>query len=169
MTVQQTSWTARVFSFPNPVNDYAARLVAGMVVLMGLAVLLVDAVWLLPFLAAGFLARVLAGPRLSAAGLLATRVLIPALGNPYRPVAGPPKRFAQFVGLLFSGAALALHWGLQLAGASKVLIAVLVLFAALEAALGFCAGCFVFGYFSRWGRVPATICAECEDFPRRVQ
>ncbi len=50
MTVQQTSWTARVFSFPNPVNDYAARLVAGMVVLMGLAVLLGDAVWLLPFL-----------------------------------------------------------------------------------------------------------------------
>ena len=46
---------------------------------------------------------------------------------------------------------------------------VLVLFAGLETALGFCAGCFVFGYFIRWGLVPATICAECEDFSRRVQ
>ena len=59
MTVQQPSWTARVFSFPNQVNDYAARLVAGMVVLMGLAILVADAAWLLPLLAAGFLARVL--------------------------------------------------------------------------------------------------------------
>ena len=36
-----------------------------------------------------------------------------------------------------------MHWGLQLAGAAKVVIAVLVLFASLEAALGFCAGCYV--------------------------
>ena len=31
------------------------------------------------------------------------------------------------------------------------------------------AGCFVFGYFIRWGLVPATVCAECEDFSRRGQ
>ena len=99
---------------------------------------------------------------------LATRVLIPALGNPFRPVAGPPKRFAQFVGLLFSGGALGLHGGLQLAGAARVVSAVLVLVASWETALGFCAGCYVFGFFSRWGLVPAAVCAECENFSSRA-
>ena len=78
-----------VFSFPNPVNEKAARVVAGGVVLMSLAVLVFDAHWILIPLVFGFAARVMAGPRFSPLGQLATRVVAPRLGRP-RLVAGPP-------------------------------------------------------------------------------
>ena len=163
------AWLSSLLSFPNPVNDYAARLVAGMVVLMGLGIVVGNAFWLLPLLAYGFLARVLAGPKLSPAALLATRVLVPALGNPYKPVGGPPKRFAQAIGLVFSVAALLLYFGLGLTVAATVAIGVLVVFASLEAVLGFCAGCFVFGYLMRWGLVPSYICEACNNVGSRPQ
>ena len=53
---------------------------------------------LIAVLALGFLARVLTGPKLSVLGQLATRVIAPRLGPP-RLVPGPPKRFAQAIGL----------------------------------------------------------------------
>ncbi|MGH9271283.1 MAG: DUF4395 family protein, partial [Ilumatobacteraceae bacterium] len=59
-----------------------------------------------PPLALGFLARVLAGPTLSPLGQLATRVVAPRLGRP-RLVPGPPKRFAQSIGLALTTAAVA--------------------------------------------------------------
>ena len=70
-----------VFSFPHPVNEVAARMVAGMVVLLSLAIIAFDLPWLLFVLVYGFLARVLTGPTLSPMGLLATRVLVPLLGR----------------------------------------------------------------------------------------
>ena len=79
-----------VFSFPNPVNEVAARMVAGMVVVLTLAIILTDQPWLMFVLAYGFLARVATGPTLSPMGLLATRVLAPGLGIQPRPVPGPP-------------------------------------------------------------------------------
>ena len=63
-----------VFSFPHPVNESAARLVAGMVAAVSLTIIIIDAYWLLPVLTYGFLARVLTGPTLSPMGLLATKV-----------------------------------------------------------------------------------------------
>ena len=77
-----------VFSFPNPVNEVAARMVAGMVFVLSLSIMLTDQSWLMFVLAYGFLARVAAGPTLSPMGLLATRVLVPLFGNPRRPVPG---------------------------------------------------------------------------------
>ena len=47
-----------VFSFPNPVNEIAARVVAAGVVVMSLAVLVFDAHWILIPLVFGFAARV---------------------------------------------------------------------------------------------------------------
>ena len=120
-----------VFSFPHPVNEISARLVAGMVFLVTLVITLLDVPSLIPVLAYGFLARVLTGPTLSPMGLLATRVIVPLLGHPNRPVAGPPKRFAQAVGLGFSVTALVLHFGLGLTGASYAVLGVLVLFSGL--------------------------------------
>ena len=97
--------------FPNPVNEKAARVVAGLVVLSALTALLLQAGWLLWLLALGFLLRVLSGPRFSPFGLLATRVAAPRLGPP-RLVPGPPKRFAQGLGLAFSlSAALCVTFG----------------------------------------------------------
>ena len=149
-----------IFNFPNPVNEIAARLVAGMVVILSLAFILSGETWLLFLLFYGFLARAFTGPNLSPMGLLATRILIPVLGNRQRPVPGPPKRFAQFVGLVFSSVALLLFFLLSPLAAKSV-VGILALFAALESGLGFCAGCYVFGYLMRWGLIPESVCREC--------
>ena len=95
-----------LFDFPNPVNDYAARLVAAMVVIFSIAFLLTLhnfpslASWILLFLAYGFLARVATGPTLSPMGLLATKILVPLFKLPEKAVPGPPKRFAQGIVVL---------------------------------------------------------------------
>lgn len=160
-TATAVSKLKTLFSFPSPVNEVAARMVAGMVVALSLAIIFTDQSWLLFLLAYGFLARVATGPTLSPMGQFATRVLVPLVGNPQRPVPGPPKRFAQTIGLVFSIAALVLFFVVGSAMAAKGVLAVLVLFAALESGVGFCAGCFVFGYLMRWGLIPRSVCEEC--------
>ena len=64
--------------------------------------------WATVIIAYGFVARVLTGPTLSPLGQLVTRVVTPRLGISERPVAGPPKRFAQGMGAAFSLTALVL-------------------------------------------------------------
>ena len=108
-----------VFSFPNPVNEIAARTVAAMVVALCLTIILSGELWLTTVLAYGFLARVATGPTLSPMGQLATRVLAPRLGPP-RSYPGPPKRFAQAVGLVFSSTALVLHFAVGASLAPRV-------------------------------------------------
>ena len=73
--------TRSIFSFPNPVNEVAARMVAGMVLTLTLAIILTGQSWLAAVLVYGFLARVATGPTLSPMGLLATRVLATCIGN----------------------------------------------------------------------------------------
>ena len=51
-----------MFSFPNPLNEKAARVVAGVVALAGVAIVLTGWHWLLVAVAYGFWARVLTGP-----------------------------------------------------------------------------------------------------------
>ena len=148
------------FNFPNPVNEYAARMVAGMVLVLSLTIILTNESWLTFILVYGFLARVATGPLLSPMGLLATKVLAPAL-NLKKPVPGPPKRFAQAIGLIFSATALVLYFPLDLSMVAKGVLAILSLFAFLESAIGFCAGCFVFNYLMKWGIIPESVCREC--------
>ena len=149
-----------IFSFPNPVNEVAARSVAGMVLALAIATIFIGEPWLFLFLVYGFAARVLTGPTLSPIGLVATRLVVPVLGISERPVPGPPKRFAQFIGLIVSitGAGLFI-WVNPMAG--NIAIGLLAVFAALESGLGFCAGCFMFRYFMKWGLIPESICLEC--------
>ena len=153
----------QIFSFPNPVNEVAARVVAGMVVALSLVILLTGQWWLVFLLTYGFLARVAAGPTLSPMGQLATRVIAPRIAQP-KLVPGPPKRFAQTVGLVCCITALVLHFVAGLSVVAGVVLAVLTVFAALESLLGFCAGCFVFNYLMRWGLVPKSVCEECLNF-----
>ncbi len=152
----------QVFTFPDPVNDYAARTVAAIIVVMALGVLLFHQYWLLIPLAYGFLARVLTGPTLSPAGLLATRLLVPRFIKRVKLTPGPPKRLAQSIGLLFSTTALVL-WLAGLLGAAQAVLAVLTLFAALEAVFAFCMGCFVFAQLMHAGLLPAAVCESCNN------
>ena len=150
-----------VFSFPNPVNEISARLVAAMVVVLSVATIITGEPLLFAALAYGFVARVATGPTLSPIGLLATRVIVPALGNPNRPVPGPPKRFAQAIGLVFSVTALLLLLIMETDGPAKAIVGILTIFASLEAFVGFCAGCFAFNQMIRFGLVPQSVCREC--------
>jgi hypothetical protein len=151
------------FRYPHPTNEVVSRLVAAQVALLAGSILAFDRPWPLPLLVYGFAARVLAGPRWSPMARLAQRVLWPALGRPRRLAAGPPKRFAQGIGLVVSGGAMAAWLILGQAGVGWGLLGVLVLFATLEAALGFCAGCVVFGQLMRWGWIPQETCERCNN------
>jgi hypothetical protein len=152
-----------VFSFPHPVNEVAARVVAGMVVALTVVIIVTDLRWLMFVLGYGFLARVLTGPTLSPMGQLATRVIVPRFIRRRKLVAGPPKRFAQMVGLIFSVVALILTFTVGAPGLAKIVLGVLLLFASLESFAGFCAGCFVFGYLMRWGLIPQDVCERCNN------
>jgi hypothetical protein len=153
--------SSEAFTFPNPVNEKAARVVAGLVVLTAATALAVQAGWLLWLLALGFLLRVLSGPRFSPFGLLATKVVAPRLGRP-RLVAGPPKRFAQGLGLAFSlTAAICVSLGATTVGWTLVML--LIVAAALESVVAFCLGCAIFGVLQRAGWVPESVCEACAD------
>ncbi|MBM3940333.1 MAG: DUF4395 domain-containing protein [SAR202 cluster bacterium] len=151
------------FSFPHPVNEYAARSVAAMTFLLGLAIIVFDIRWLTFFMVYSFLAHVLAGPRLSIIGSLATRVIAPKVLRHHKPVAGPPKQFAQTIGLALSSIALVLMYGFGEVGIAKAVLGTIVVFAALEAALAFCAGCLVFGFLMKWGFIPPETCERCNN------
>jgi hypothetical protein len=153
-------------AFPNPVNEKAARVVAAGVVVQALLTLATGWLWLIPVMALGFLARVLAGPRYSPLGRLATQVVAPRLGPP-KLVPGPPKRFAQAIGLTLTTVATVFGLAMGWTGAAIVLVGVLALFALLESAAGFCAGCWVFGHLMRLGVIPPEVCAACNDLTTR--
>ena len=154
-----------VFAFPNPVNEYAARITAGLVVLLAVVTLLTAWGWGLVALAAGFWLRVLFGPRISPLALLSVKVLAPRLG-PAKLVPGPPKRFAQGIGAALTSAAVVLFFtGFQ--PAAWVLLALLIVAASLESFVGFCLGCAIFGFLQRRGLVPADVCEACSDIAVR--
>jgi hypothetical protein len=56
------SWCV-ILGFPNPVNEKAARVVAGVVCVIAIAALASGLYWLAAVLAYGFIARVLSGAR----------------------------------------------------------------------------------------------------------
>ena len=157
----------KLLSFPNPVNEVSARLVAAGVVALSVAALALQQRWLLVPLAYGFLARVATGPTLSPLGQLVTRVVTPRLPVAPRPVPGPPKRFAQGIGAVFSVSALALAF-IGHPTAAWVVLGALVVAASLEAFAGVCLGCRVFAMLMRAGVIPAEVCAECLDVGGRL-
>jgi hypothetical protein len=155
-----------VFGFPHPVNEVSARLVAGGVVLLCAATLLLDWPILLVPLAYGFVARVLTGPTLSPLGQLVTRVITPRLPLPPRLVPGPPKRFAQGIGAALSLGAVVLHFGFGAAGAADVVVALVLVAATLESVFAFCLGCTIFAGLMRAGVIPESVCQECNTLGR---
>jgi Domain of unknown function (DUF4395) len=156
--------TAReIFSFPNPVNELSARLVAGGVVIMAASAIVLDQPWLLIPIAYGFVARVLTGPTLSPLGQLVTKVVTPRLPLPAKYVPGPPKRFAQGMGATISLAAVVAYFGFGSSGAAYVLLGAIVVAATLESVFAFCVGCTIFGLLMRWGVIPDEVCERCSD------
>ena len=149
-----------LLTFPNPVNEKAARSVAGGVVVLSLLALVPGLMWLTAVIAAGFLLRVAAGPRFSPLGQLATRVIAPRFGAA-KLVAGPPKRFAQAIGATVTTAAAVAHFGFDSNAVTRILLAVIVVAAVLESVFAICLGCIAFGYLMRAGVISEDVCEAC--------
>lgn len=158
----------KFFSFPNPVNDAAARTVAIGVVIMSVVAFTTGAAWLLIPLTYGFVARVAAGPKISPLGWFAVHVSGPRLTAWQKSVPGPPKRFAQTMGLAFSSATLITWLAAGWLDARWILIP-LIGAASLEGFGGYCLGCTVFGWLIRAGLIPEEICEECGDLRDRYR
>jgi hypothetical protein len=99
---------------------------------------------------------------------LATQVITPRLKGPHRIMPGPPKRFAQGIGAIFSAAASVLFI-LDLSTASRWVAAALAGPAFLEAAFGFCVGCKMFAGLMKIGVIPESVCVECSDISARLR
>ena len=161
-TTDEKTPSRQFFSFPNPVNEVSARLVAAGVLVMAVLTVTLDLKWMTAVLVYGFIARVLTGPTLSPLGQLVTRVVTPRLHVAPRLVAGPPKRFAQGMGVAFTLTAL----GLTIAGywrAAEVVLGLLIAAAFLESVFAYCLGCKVFALLMRAGVVPADVCERCNN------
>ena len=135
--------------------------------LLALVILATGFYWLLVPLAYGFWARVLTGPTLSPLGWAAQNVVAPRLGE-RKPVPGPPKRFAQGVGTVFSTGALVAGLVLGQHQVADGLLVVLVIAAGLESIFAICLGCHMFGLLIRAGLIPEAVCADCADIRPRL-
>jgi hypothetical protein len=156
------------FSFPNPVNEKAARTVAGFVLAGVILTLATGWYWLLIPITYGFWARVLTGPTMSPLGRLAMDVIAPLLGEK-KPVPGPPKRFAQGMGAFMSTLALVLALPLGDHTAADVVLVLFLPAAGLESIFGYCLGCKAFGLLMKAGIIPDEVCAECADISFRLR
>ncbi|HEX3056151.1 MAG TPA: DUF4395 domain-containing protein [Gaiellaceae bacterium] len=155
-----------LFSFPNPVNETSARLVAGVVAVLAVATIAFQQGWILPVLAYGFVARALTGPKLSPLALVATRVVTPRLHLSHRYSPGPAKRFAQSIGAAFTVTASLLWYAAGQHTAALALVGVIALFASLESGFGLCVGCRAFYLGMRLGLVPPQVCEDCAPYVR---
>jgi Domain of unknown function (DUF4395) len=165
MTGRSTG-TASLFSFPDPVDEVSARLVAGGVLLLSALALVSGWGWLIALIACGFIARVLTGPTLSPLGQLVTRVLRPRLPIAPRLVPGPPKRFAQAIGATFTITAAVLALGFDEHLAEQLLLACMIAAATLESVFAICLGCKVFALLMRLGVIPESVCERCSSLRR---
>ncbi len=151
------------FSFPNPVNEVSARLVAAGVVILTIATIVLQQPVLLVLLAYGFVARVLTGPTMSPLGQFVTRVLTPKLGFESKYVAGPPKRFAQAIGATLSIAAVVLYFAFGQTTAAFVCVGLITIAATLESVFALCLGCKIFALLMRAGLISEEVCESCNN------
>jgi|NOAtaT_7_FD_contig_91_824456_length_4110_multi_3_in_0_out_0_1 hypothetical protein len=130
------------FKFPETLNTIHVRTHAFCAVVLVIANVLIQWFfgfpWLSLYIVYGYLARIICGPKLDPQSLFVVFVARPLLEDVLKIaessfVPGPPKRFAQFVGLCFSATATALQffgniyasisaWGMLVAASSLVVL-----------------------------------------------
>lgn len=153
--------------FPRVVDDVTVRLIASVVLVLAMAALALHQWWIYAVLAIDFILRTAFGPKASPVAVGVQRFVRPRVRALRRPTAGPPKRFAAGIGAVLTSVAAAL-WVLGLADPVVLTIGfIMVIFPALEAIVGLCVGCTLFGVLMRLGLVPEEICLECADISLR--
>lgn len=126
------------------VDERAARVCAGIIVILAALSLWRPAMFVIAFLALDFTIRGFLSRRYSPLRWLA-KTIAGLTGAGPRPVYAPPKRFAAQIGAALTVLATALH----LAGlhtAAVVVTLLLIAAASLEAALGFCGACWIYPF-----------------------
>jgi hypothetical protein len=129
------------------VDERAARIVAGLTVVIASASLFEPAMWLMGLLAVDFAIRAWGDRRFSPLRWVAKKVTS-GLGLEPKPVYAPPKRFAARIGSTITLSAALLH----LAGAHEVALGVTVMLiaaASLEAVAAFCVACWIYPHVHR--------------------
>ncbi len=96
-------------------------------------------------------------------GQLATRVITPLLPVKPKLVPGPPKRFAQAIGVAFSVTAAVLALGFGLTTVAYIVLGALIVAATLESVFAICLGCQGFAALMRLGVIPEAVCEECNN------
>ena len=76
---------------------------------------------------------------------------------------GPPKRFAQAMGVAMSTAAVVLYFAFDAHTAAWVVTGVLAAAATLESVFALCLGCQVFAVLMRIGVIPEATCERCAN------
>ena len=159
--------------FTAVVDDVTVRLIAAVVLVVGVIALATSQWWLYAVLAVDFSLRAALGPQASPVARLVQRWIRPTVAAPKRPTAGPPKRFAATIGAVMTVAATVL-WLVSVTTGSSVAAgwvigigAVMVVFPALESIFGICVGCLLFSGLMRVGLVPEEVCLECADITKR--
>jgi Domain of unknown function (DUF4395) len=152
--------------FPRVLDDVTVRLVAGEVLVIATIAAATRQPWLFAVLAVDFVLRVGLGPKASPLAQLAARAIRPRVSAAPRLTAGPPKRFAATVGAVFT-IAIPVTYYLGAHTVAWLLIAVMLVFPALESILGICVGCLVFSALMRLGVIPEEVCLECADISLR--
>jgi hypothetical protein len=124
------------------VNENKIRIIALLVLLIGIGFLLTGYNWLIMLLVYDFFVRAFFTPKLSLLGALAN-VFVKLFKVPNKPTDRGPKRFAAGMGFVFVAMMLIaaiLGWVVLLAP----LAVVLCIFACLESFAGVCVGCYVY-------------------------
>lgn len=166
--VMNNKFLKNFFSFPEMINDVSARLVAFFVIIICSLLLLSTvnnsdfALYISIFLLYGFVSRFTSGPKVSPIALLVTKIIVPRLSFEEKLLPGPPKRFAQFIGMIFS-VSITIFIVLDLEVLCVIFTSILIFFASLEAFLGFCFGCVVFKFMISRNLLPRDICERCND------
>lgn len=124
------------------INEHKARINAFFVALSVTIFLLSGWLSVVILLAVDFFMRAGSLAKYSALGFLSDAI-IKWLKIGHKPVDRAPKRFAAWVGCVFSIGIMVLSL-LSFFAAAQIAAGVLILFAVLESFFGFCAGCYIY-------------------------
>lgn len=128
------------------IDEKAARINATITVIVLVAALATPYHWLIGYLVVDFSLKVFAGFAYSP-NCLVSRFIANSLHLEKQMVDSAPKRFAAMIGLFMSALSLIAAYALPAAPWAFYAVAgVFLLFACMEAFLGFCMGCYIFGF-----------------------
>lgn len=129
------------------VNENKIRLTALWVVISALIYLRTNEIAFIAVLSGDFFLRAFNLGKYSPLHLLSDEV-IRSFQLPYKPIDQAPKRFAAKIGFMLTVAILVAHI-LTWINLSHLLTIVIILFALMESAFGFCSGCHVYAIYKK--------------------